>query len=223
MLGIAPPAGPPRHAAGRHQPGPARLHHRHRARRVRRRSCSPMLAGDFEEEQRSRCSRAGVERDGTDDLRRPRAERRDRQPRRDRRHGRAADRDRRRLRRQPARRRADRRLADRLDGVRAVGRRADPAPGQSPAGCWCRSRRTTCRTGRSSLPDSGEVAIEIVAGRDASVNFDMQSLTSLAARRPDPRAPLGRTACASSIRAAGATSRRCAASCTGRRERSEPA
>ena len=30
------------------------------------------------------------------------------------------------------------------------------------------------------VPDSGEVGIEIVAGRDASVNFDMQSLTSLA-------------------------------------------
>ena len=30
------------------------------------------------------------------------------------------------------------------------------------------------------VPDSGRVAIEIVAGRDASVNFDMQSLTSLA-------------------------------------------
>ena len=29
------------------------------------------------------------------------------------------------------------------------------------------------------VPDSGEVGIEIVAGRDASVNFDMQSLTSL--------------------------------------------
>ncbi len=29
------------------------------------------------------------------------------------------------------------------------------------------------------LPDSGEVSIEIVAGRDASVNFDMQSLASL--------------------------------------------
>ncbi len=29
------------------------------------------------------------------------------------------------------------------------------------------------------LPDTGEIAIEIVAGRDASVNFDMQSLTSL--------------------------------------------
>jgi NAD+ kinase len=30
------------------------------------------------------------------------------------------------------------------------------------------------------VPDSGAVTIEIVAGRDASVNFDMQSLTSLA-------------------------------------------
>ena len=30
------------------------------------------------------------------------------------------------------------------------------------------------------VPDSGEVQVEIVAGRDASVNFDMQSLTSLA-------------------------------------------
>ncbi|MBI5334675.1 MAG: NAD kinase [Burkholderiales bacterium] len=29
------------------------------------------------------------------------------------------------------------------------------------------------------LPDSGEVCIEIVAGRDASMNFDMQSLASL--------------------------------------------
>jgi NAD+ kinase len=30
------------------------------------------------------------------------------------------------------------------------------------------------------VPDGGEIAIAIVAGRDASVNFDMQSLTSLA-------------------------------------------
>ncbi len=30
------------------------------------------------------------------------------------------------------------------------------------------------------VPDFGEIVIEIVAGRDASVNFDMQSLTSLA-------------------------------------------
>ena len=30
------------------------------------------------------------------------------------------------------------------------------------------------------VPDTGEVVVEIIAGRDASVNFDMQSLTSLA-------------------------------------------
>jgi len=30
------------------------------------------------------------------------------------------------------------------------------------------------------VPDSGEVQVEIVSGRDATVNFDMQSLTSLA-------------------------------------------
>jgi NAD+ kinase len=29
------------------------------------------------------------------------------------------------------------------------------------------------------LPDHGEVAIELVAGRDASANFDMQSLATL--------------------------------------------
>ena len=29
------------------------------------------------------------------------------------------------------------------------------------------------------LPDHGEIRIEIVAGRDASANFDMQSLASL--------------------------------------------
>jgi len=29
------------------------------------------------------------------------------------------------------------------------------------------------------VPDSGEVQVEIVSGRDATVNFDMQSLTSL--------------------------------------------
>ena len=41
------------------------------------------------------------------------------------------------------------------------------------------------------LPDSGEIAIEIVAGRDASVNFDMQSLASLLHGDRDPGAPLG--------------------------------
>ena len=59
------------------------------------------------------------------------------------------------------------------------------------------------------LPDSGEVAIEIVAGRDASVNFDMQSLASLL---HGDRIRVRRSAhrCASCIRAAGATSPPCA-------------
>ena len=64
------------------------------------------------------------------------------------------------------------------------------------------------------VPDFGEIAIEIVAGRDASVNFDMQSLASLAhgdriVMRARP------TTSASCTRAAGATSPRCAGSCTG--------
>ena len=55
------------------------------------------------------------------------------------------------------------------------------------------------------LPDTGEVRMEIVAGRDASVNFDMQSLASLlhgdriTVRRSEP------TRCAFSTPGAGAT------------------
>ena len=41
------------------------------------------------------------------------------------------------------------------------------------------------------LPDGCEVTIELVSGRDASANFDMQSLASLLARRPHHGAPLG--------------------------------
>ena len=157
-----------------------------------------------------------VERDGKTIFDGARHERRGRQPRRHRRHGRAA--------RSTidgqfvANQRADGlivALADRLDRLRAVGRRADPASRASPAGCWCRSRRTTLSNRPIVLPDAGEVAIEIVAGRDASANFDMQSLASLLHGDRDPRAPLGSTACASCIRAAGATSPRCARSCTG--------
>ncbi len=81
-----------------------------------------------------RCSRASVGRDGKTIFAELRAQRRHRQPRRDRRHGRAAHRDRRRVRRPAARRRPDRRLADRLDRVRAVGRRADPASGHRRLG-----------------------------------------------------------------------------------------
>jgi NAD+ kinase len=37
----------------------------------------------------------------------------------------------------------------------------------------------TCRTAPSCCPTRDEIAIELVAGRDASANFDMQSLASL--------------------------------------------
>ena len=92
-----------------------------------------ILDGEYEEEQRAMLEGARLAR-RRDDLRRPRAQRRGRQPRRHRQHGRAEDRDRRRVRRQPARRRPDRRLADRLDRVRALGRRADPASGHRRLG-----------------------------------------------------------------------------------------
>ena len=47
-----PPARAPRHAAGRHQPGPARLHHRHRRSATSQTALAPMLAGDYEDEKR---------------------------------------------------------------------------------------------------------------------------------------------------------------------------
>jgi NAD+ kinase len=54
------------------------------------------------------------------------------------------------------------------------------------------------------LADPAEIAIEIVAGRDASANFDMQSLASLLhGDRITCAAPS--TTCAFCIRAAGAT------------------
>jgi hypothetical protein len=64
------------------------------------------------------------------------------------------------------------------------------------------------------VPESSEIVIEIVRGRDISVNFDMQTFASLqhgdqivirARRTPSP----------SCIRKAGATTTRCAKSCTG--------
>ena len=187
-----------------------------------REALAPMIAGDYEEEHRTMLE-GGVWRDGEHDLRRLRDERRGRQPRRHRQHGRAEDRHRRRVRRQPARRRPDRRArrpARPRMRCRPAGRSCIRA---SPAGCWCRSRRTTCRTGRSCCPTRGEIRIEIVAGRDASVNFDMQSARQPAARRPDRACAARRTRCASCTRAAGATTPRCAASCTGTRASAERA
>ena len=174
-----PPARAPRRAAGRHQPGPAGLHHRHRRSDELREALAPMLAGDYEEEHRSdaRRRRAGatarrifdglamndvvVSRGATAGMVELR------------------DRHRRRVRRQPARRRPDHRArppARPPTRCRPAGRSCTRA---SPAGCWCRSRRTRCRTGRSCCPTPARSRIEIVAGRDASVNFDMQSLASL--------------------------------------------
>ena len=49
-----------------------------------------------------------------------------------------------------------------------------------PAGCWCRSRPQTLSNRPIVLPDDGEIEIEIIAGRDATAHFDMQSLGSLA-------------------------------------------
>ena len=78
----------------------------------------------------------------------------------------------------PARRRADHCDADRLHRLFVVGGRAADAP-------------LHCRLGDGAhcaayivqrpivLANSAEIAIEIVAGRDASANFDMQSLASL--------------------------------------------
>ena len=175
---------------------------------------APILAGDYDEEQRAMLE-GDVERDGArifegfalNDVIVSR--------------GATAGmvelqhRDRRRVRRQPARRRPDRRLADRLDRLCAVGRRADPASGHRRLGAGADRAARPLEPADRACPTPARCAIEIVAGRDASVNFDMQSLDQPAARRPDPRAPLGRTACASCIRAAGATTRPCAASCTG--------
>jgi NAD+ kinase len=77
-----------------------------------------------------------------------------------------------------ARRRPDHRHAHRLHGLRAVGRRPHAAPLHAgwvlvPIAPHTLSNRPIV------LADPGEIAIEIVAARDASASFDMQSLTSL--------------------------------------------
>jgi DNA repair protein RecN (Recombination protein N) len=67
------------------------------------------------------------------------------------------------------------------------------------------------------LPDSVEIAIELVAGRDASANFDMQSLASLLHGDRITGAPLAAQGALPAPQAAGPTSTRCARSCTGTR------
>ena len=64
------------------------------------------------------------------------------------------------------------------------------------------------------LPDTGEISVEIVAGREASVSFDMQSWPACCTATASPFGAR-RTRCASCTRAAGATTPRCGASCTG--------
>ena len=80
---------------------------------------------------------------------------------------------------QPALRRPDRRHAHRLHRLRAVGRRpaAAPEPARHRAGAD-RAARAVEPADRGARPS--EIVIEIVAGRDTSVNFDMQSFASLA-------------------------------------------
>ena len=65
------------------------------------------------------------------------------------------------------------------------------------------------------LPDSGEITIEVVAGRDASVNFDMQSLASLLHGDRITRAALGAPRALPASARLELLRRRCAGSCTG--------
>ena len=59
---------------------------------------------------------------------------------------------------------------------------------RSQAGCWCRSHRTRSPIVQAQggaknpvilLPDADEIVVELVSGRGASANFDMQSLASV--------------------------------------------
>jgi NAD+ kinase len=94
------------------------------------------------------------------------------------RHGRAARRGRWPLHVQPAFRRPDRGHADRLHRLRAVGRRPILHPSlhgivMVPISPHSLSNRPI------TLSDSCEIVIQVVAGREVSANFDMQSLTSV--------------------------------------------
>ncbi len=105
-------------------------------------------------------------------------QRRGRGARHGRRHGRTQTERRRSIHVQPALGWPDRLHAHRLDGVRAVGRRAIAAsePGRHvlvPIAPHALSNRPIV------VPDTSEIVVELVSGRDISVNFDMQTFASL--------------------------------------------
>src|SRR4051812_28720077 len=84
----------------------------------------------------------------------------------------------------------------------------------SPAGCWCRSRRTTSPTARSCCPTSARSASRFwPAAMPASASTCKASPACCTATASSCAAR--RTRCASCTRAAGATTPRCAASSTG--------
>lgn len=127
-----------------------------------------------------------------------------------------------------------------VDGHFVATQRADgmiisrpPAPRPTPclpggrcctrwwaAGWWCRLVPHTLSNRPIVLPDSTEIAIELVGGRDISANFDMQSLTSLL---HGDRILVRRlsTACAFCTPGAGITCQHCAKNCAGTTEAPE--
>ncbi len=139
-----------------------------------------------------------------------------RQPRRHLRDGRTARLGRASFRRQPARRRLHHRLADRLDRLCAVGRGPLLHP-RFRAGCWCRSRRTHCRTAGGTARRRRDLDR---TGRPAATPAPISTCSRL------PRCSTAIASwcgvpisgCASCTRTAGVISTRCARSSTGTRE-----
>ncbi len=70
-------------------------------------------------------------------------------------------------------------IAHRQHGLCAVGRRADPAPGHRRAAAGADRVAHAVQPADRAARRHSEIRIEVVAGRDASANFDMQSLASL--------------------------------------------